>query len=273
MKKILLSLLIPLSSLFAGEIIIKKPPESLKKFYPPASEKFEFLNNMHTMSTAFYAVQLNINDGKWEKAIEWAEKLVETYKKTAEMVPEWEKYFNFKKAEDYLSAVKSKDLDKIIKTSQDLGKSCSKCHQDNEIAVKIYYRFPNFSNIKIEDPVDFTEYNLEDFMLKLTRSLQALNIYLSQNQYDKIQEHGLNFVERTRAVKEMCSKCHTDKKDIEAITGREYDDTLNTLENLLNSEKLNYKEIRVLTEKITFTCYTCHNVHYIPAKIKSALSK
>jgi len=35
------------------------------------------------MSTAFYAVQLNINEGNWEKANEWAKRLVETYKKTA----------------------------------------------------------------------------------------------------------------------------------------------------------------------------------------------
>ena len=273
MKRVLLASLILSGFALSGEFTLKKPPESLKKYYPPQSEKFEFLNNMHTMSTAFYAVQLNINDGNWEKATQWAKKLVETYQKTADMVPEWKKYFDFKKADAYLRAVESKNVDNVIKAAQELGKTCAKCHQDNEIAVKIYYRFPNFSEIKIEDPVEFMEYELEDFMVKLTRSLQALNVYLSQNQPDKVQEHGMNFVERARAVKEMCSKCHTDKRDVEAITGKDYDQALNTLEELLNAEKPDFNKIKQITAKVTLTCYTCHNVHYIPSKIKSALSK
>ena len=271
-RLVLYSLLIT-GILLGGEITLKKPPESLRNYYPPKSEKFEFINNMHTMSTSFYGVQLNINDDNWDKAIYWAEKLVETYKKTAKMVPEKKKYFDFKKAETYLNAVRSKDVDKVVKAAEELGKTCAKCHQDNEIAVKIYYRFPDFSNLKVEDPVDFTEYRFEKFMEKLAHSLQALNVYLTQNQPDKVQEHGMNFVERARAVKETCSKCHTNKRDVEAITGKDYDELLNKLENILSSEKPNLKEVAKLTQRVGLTCYTCHNVHYIPAKIKSFLSK
>ncbi len=256
-----------------GEVVLKKPPESLKKYYPPHSEKFEFLNNMHTMSTAFYAVQLNINDENWEKAVEWAKKLVETYKKTAEMVPEWKNYFDFKKADNYLKAVESRNIDRVIKAAQELGKTCAKCHQDNEIATKIYYRFPNFHEVKVEDPVEFTEMNLEDFMKKLTNSLKATNIYLSQGNIAAAQEHGMNFVERARALKETCVKCHTKEAEIEAITGKDYDKALTALENLFNSEKPDKNLIKKNLSKISMTCYTCHNVHLIPAKIKSALGK
>ena len=273
MKKLLLSFLIISGVLAAKEVILKKPPESLRKYYPPQSEKFEFLNNMHTMSNAFYAVQLNINEGNWEKANEWAKRLVETYKKTAEMVPEWKKYYDFKKADDYLRAVQSRNPDSVIKAARELGRTCAKCHEENEIAVKIYYRFPDFSKIKVEDPVDLTKYDLKEFMVKLTRSMQAMNVYLSQNQPDKAREHGMNFVERARATKELCSKCHTDKKDVEAITGKDYDEALKTLESLLNTGKPDPSKVRQATAKISMSCYTCHNVHYIPAKIKTVLSK
>lgn len=273
MRKVFFTSLIIASLAFSGEMTLKKPPDSLKKYYPPNSEKLEFLNNMHIMSTSFYAVQLNINDENWEKALEWARRLVDTYKKTAQMVPEWKEYFDFKKADSYLKAVESKNVDKVIESAQALGKTCAKCHQEHEVAVKIYYRFPDFNQLKVEDPVDFMEYGLEDFMVKLTRSLQALKVYLSQGDTGKVQEHGINFVERARAVKEMCSKCHTDKRDIESITGSDYDKALNSLEELLNADKLNIKKVEELTSKITMSCYTCHNVHYIPAKIKSALSK
>ncbi|GAB6065818.1 hypothetical protein JCM9492_09100 [Aquifex pyrophilus] len=278
MRKI--SLMIFGLSLFAfshgegkGEVVLKKPPESLKKYYPPHSEKFEFLSNMHTMSTAFYAVQLNINDENWEKAVEWAKKLVETYKKTSEMVPEWKDYFDFKKADNYLKAVESRNVDRVIKASRELGKTCAKCHQDNEIAVKIYYHFPNFEEVKVEDPIEFTEMKLGDFMKKLTNSLKVTNIYLSQGNITSAQEHGINFVERARALKETCSKCHTKEAEIEVITGKDYDKALSALENLFNAEKPNPNEIKKNLSKVTVTCYTCHNVHLIPAKIKSALGK
>lgn len=256
-----------------GKVTLKKPPESLKKYYPPHSEKFEFLSNMHTMSTAFHGVRLNINDDNWERALEWARKLVETYKETAKMVPEWKDYFDFKKADNYLKAVESRNVDGVIKASQELGKTCAKCHQDYEIAVKIYYRFPDFEKIKVEDPVEFTEMKLEEFMEKLTSSLQALKVYLSQKDTEKVQEHGINFVERARAVKETCSKCHTKEQEIEAITGKDYDQALNKLEELLNSDNVDLTEVKRTLPKITLTCYTCHNVHLIPAKIKSALKK
>jgi len=272
MKKFLLSLAV-LSFSFGGDITLKKPPESLKKYYPPASEKFEFLNNMHAMSTAFYAVQLNINDDNWENAKEWAQKLVETYKKTAEMVPEWKDYFDFSKADAYLNAVSSKNVDAVIKAAKELGQTCAKCHRDNEVAVKVYYHFPDFHKVKVEDPVEFMEMELGDFMRKLSNSLKAVNIYISQGDYEKAKEHGINFVERARAVKETCSNCHTKDVEIEAITGKEYDQALKALENLLNAEKLDVKRVTQTMKKVTITCYTCHNVHYIPAKIKEALAK
>jgi len=189
------------------------------------------------------------------------------------MVPEWKNYFDFQKADNYLKAIESRNVDKVIKASQELGKTCAKCHQDNEIAVKIYYRFPNFEKIKVEDPVEFTETKLEEFMHKLTNSMKALNVYLSQNNTEKVQEYGINFVERARAVKETCSKCHTREQEIEAITGKDYDQAINKLEEILNSDSVNLTEVRSVLSKITVTCYTCHNVHLIPAKIKSALMK
>jgi len=56
----------------AEKIVLKKPPKSLDKYYPPASKKFEYLSNMHAMSTAFTGIRLNVNDENWEKALHWA---------------------------------------------------------------------------------------------------------------------------------------------------------------------------------------------------------
>ena len=260
--------------LFAGDkLILKKPPESLKKYYPPASKKFEFLSNMYTMSTAFYGINLNINDGNWGGARDWAVKLRDTYVKTSKMVPEWKDYFKPKLAENLVKAVESKNVDRVIEASKKLGQTCAKCHADNQIAVKLVYHFPSFDNVKIEDPVEFMEYETGKYMEKLSNSLKALKVYLIQGNAEGAQEAGMNFVERARQLRSMCSKCHTNKLSEEVIVGKEFEGHLTKLEELLSSDKPNKDEIFKTLGPIGATCNKCHNVHLIPALVQEAFRK
>jgi len=257
----------------AEKIVLKKPPESLKKYYPPQSQKFEFLSNMYLMSTSFYAVNLNINEGNWEKALEWARKLRDTYVKTSKMVPEWKEYFKPDLADSFVKAVQSKNVDRVIEASKRLGQTCSRCHQDNQIAVKLVFHFPSFKDIKLEDPVEFMELKTSDYMRKLSNSMKALKVYLEQGETEKAQEAGLNFVERARGLRAMCSKCHTEKISEEAILGKKFEDALAKLEEILSGDKPSKEEIYKHLTLIGSTCTKCHNVHLIPAMVQEAFAK
>ncbi len=257
----------------AEKVILKKPPESLKKYYPPASKNYEFISAMHTMSTAFYGINLNINEGNWERAKKWAQELKKTYLKVSKMVPEWKSYFKPQLADNLVKAVSSKNLDRVIGASKKLGQTCAKCHQDNEIAVKLVYHFPSFETIKIEDPVEFMEYKTGKYMEKLTNSMKALKIYLLQGEGDKAQEAGMNFVERARQLRSMCSKCHTNKLSEEVIVGKEFEKALNDLENLLSGDKPDRDRVFKLLGKVGASCTKCHNVHLIPQVVKEAFEK
>ncbi len=271
---LVLGLVVAGSVLFAADkIILKKPPESLKKYYPPQSQKFEFLSNMYSMSTSFYAVNLNINEGNWDKALEWAKKLKETYLKTSKMVPEWKDYFKPKLAEDFVKAVQSKNVDRVIEASKKLGQTCSRCHQDNQIAVKLVFHFPSFDEIKLEDPIEFMEVKTGDYMKKLSNSMKALRIYLEQGNTEMAQEAGTNFVERARGLRAMCSKCHTQKISEEAILGKAFEDALAKIEDLITAEKPNKDEIFKNLALIGNTCTKCHNVHLIPEMVQEAFAK
>ena len=260
-------------ALSADKIILKKPPESLKKYYPPASKKFEFLSNMYMMSTSFYGINLNVNDGNWDKALEWAKRLKDTYVKTSKMVPEWKKYFKPKLAKRLVKAVASKNVDKVIEASKKLGQTCAKCHQDNQIAVKLVYHFPSFEDIKIEDPVEFMEYEVPKYMEKVANSMKALRIYLMQGDREGAQEAGTNFVERARQLRSMCSKCHTNKLSEEVIVGKEFESALAKIEELLSSDKFKTEEVMKALNPIGMSCTKCHNVHLIPAKVREAFQK
>lgn len=71
MKRSLLLMSLLFGFSFSQQVVMKKPPKSLEKYYPPQSQRMEFLSNMHTMSTAFHGISLNINEGRWDKALEW----------------------------------------------------------------------------------------------------------------------------------------------------------------------------------------------------------
>ena len=262
------------SLIFAGEkLVLENPPRSLDKYYPPRSEAFEFLSNMYLMSTAFYGINLNINERNWEKAREWAVKLKDTYVKTSRMVPEWKDYFKPQLAENLVKAVESKSVDRVIESSKKLGQTCAKCHAKTQVAVKLVYHFPSFADISIEDPVEFMEYKTSEYMQKMTNSMKALRIYLMQGEGEKAQEAGFNFVERARQLRSMSSKCHTDKLSEEVIVGKKFEASLSRLEELLSEPAKNSKDIFATLGDVGMSCTRCHNVHLIPALVQKALGR
>ena len=143
MKKTISLLLLLLGFAFPQQITMKRPPKSLDKYYPPQSQKMEFLSNMFAMSTAFHGITLNINEGRWDKALDWARQLKKSYEESARMVPEWKDYFKPALADNLVKAVQSKNVDSVIKASRELGQTCNKCHSDHQTVVKLYYHFQN----------------------------------------------------------------------------------------------------------------------------------
>lgn len=75
MKRLYLAFALLVGISFSQQITMKRPPKSLEKYYPPQSQRMEYLSNMHTMSVAFHGINLNINEGRWDKALEWANQL------------------------------------------------------------------------------------------------------------------------------------------------------------------------------------------------------
>lgn len=116
------------------------------------------------------------------------------------MVPEWRDYFKPALADNLVKAVQSKNVDAVINASRELGQTCSKCHQDNQAVVKLYYHFPRYDNITLEDPVELQNLKTKDYMKKLSDSMKSLRVFLLQGEVSKAREHGDNFVERAKQL-------------------------------------------------------------------------
>ena len=105
----------------AKDMVIKEPPKSLSKYYPPESKQPKWIQQMHKMSSHFGGVFLNLKEKDFENVDKHADKLVEEYRKTSEMGPEWEEYFDIKAAEAFAAAAKTHDIAKAGKASGGLG--------------------------------------------------------------------------------------------------------------------------------------------------------
>jgi hypothetical protein len=147
---------------------------------------------MHEMSTAFYGLKLNINEGRWDKASDWANRLKDAYTKAQNMVPEWKNYFKPVLADQLINAVKAKNPDQVIRASRELGATCTKCHADNQIAVKLVYHYPPFATLKMEDPIEFVQLSPKEYMRKPLDSMKALRIFLIQGDVQKARERRLH---------------------------------------------------------------------------------
>ena len=51
----------------AKDMVIKEPPKSLSKYYPPESKQPKWIQQMHKMSTHFSGVFINLKENDFEK--------------------------------------------------------------------------------------------------------------------------------------------------------------------------------------------------------------
>ncbi len=136
----------------ARDMTVKEPPKSLDQFYSPQSKQPKWTQQMYKMSNHFGGVFINLKEKDFENVDMHADKLLEEYKKTSQMVPEWEEYFDIKAAEAFAAAAKTHDIRKAGKASGVLGKTCGKCHKENQVAVWTKYHWPSFHKIKVIEP-------------------------------------------------------------------------------------------------------------------------
>ena len=54
--------------LFAKDLVVKRPPASMDKLYPPVAKEPKWIQQMHKMSGTFGGVFVNMAEKDWENA-------------------------------------------------------------------------------------------------------------------------------------------------------------------------------------------------------------
>jgi cytochrome c556 len=250
---------------------LNRPPKSLDKFYPPVSKDKKFLQTMHNMSLSFKATFLYLQRGDKSKAKRWAENLVKSYLSIPDMVPEWKNYIKRELAENFLKAVEIGDMNMIRKSADDLGRTCGSCHQDNELAVKIFYYTPNWDDIEVEDPISLKKVGAHKLMKDMNDSLQFAIIGFQDGDFSLAEKSVKEFVARAKAIKETCSSCHTSQESIEALAGKSFITSLDSLTKFVKERKAD--EFFKSLDKVSYYCSACHTTHLFLWEIKESLAE
>lgn len=266
-KNIITGLLCVSTFALAGSTVkLKIPPKELDKYYPPNSEQLVFLYNMYGLSIAFTGIFVNIKEGDWDNAKKWAIELKEGYLKIGQMVPKWDKGLRKKEIEALVKAVEEKNTSKVQKYAQIIGKTCSGCHARYQLPAKIKYHYPSFDLVSLEDPVSGMEYNIHDYMKKMTNDYKLTKIYTTEGDFKKASKSAKNFAKRFMAISQSCSECHTNKIVEDVYFGKHTQENIRKLKKAVMAK--DSKTVFKTLGKIGGICYKCHNVHEIPAMLK-----
>ena len=246
----------------AKDYIVKEPPASLNKLYPPESQESKWVGQMHKLSTNFGGVFVNMKEDDWENAEKRAAAFLEAYEESAKMVPEWKDYFDLDAAKNFTETVKSHDPAKIGKASGAVGKTCGKCHAEQYVAVWTRYHWPSVEEIKVTDPISEEEKKYEDYMGLLAGSFKGVTVNFGEKQYDRSLKALGIFKKRYMELKSTCSKCHTTDAVKQFYVGDNIASAFEAMNKELSSNEPNagnfWKNVGIVG---TQGCKMCHLTH------------
>lgn len=266
----------PLSA-FSSDFVVSPPPKSMDKYYSDSGKISEWIAQMRILSTAFSAIFVSLDMKNWRLAEKNSTLFADTYKKTSEMIPEWEKEFDLIAANELKESILAKDMEKLGTTSEALKKTCSHCHTKNNTSVWARYHWPSTETIKVLDPLDEKELRYDVFMKKLSDSLIRISVNFEQKDIQQAWRSLDIFKKRLTSLRSVCSKCHVDEWTKGSTSVKDFfvgDDILAALQEIKKdfatgepSEKVFKKNIDYINKR---SCKTCHLVHQPVAAIQQA---
>ncbi len=250
------------SPALAKDVVIKEPPKSLDKFYPPAAKEPKWIQIMHKMSGHYGGIFMNMKVKDWENVDKHAQGLADAYEEASKMVPEWEEYFDVKAAKEFVTAAKTHDPKEIGAASKSVGKTCGKCHDDNLVAVWTKYHWPSVEHMKLEDPIDEKEMEYGKYMHLISNSFKGVTVNFGDGKKDLAAKAAKDFKKRYMELKSTCSKCHTDQGVKHFFVGESVEKALDGLSEELAKDKPNpgavWKNVGIVGSQ---GCKKCHLTH------------
>ena len=233
--------------------MLKAPPASLAKWYKPENKRQVWLHNMFNLRREMQAVQFYSDRNDAEHLEKWVTSLSKHYLKIGEMVPEWKNKLDLVAISKLQQSTQSSNQLNVSDALDGLNKSCESCHTDYRVITATSYRAPDFSSIKLSQPVSYVKH-----MKELIRLVNQIKI-ASEDGMNQLALSTLSDLKVGINLQgETCSSCH--KKDKIVYPDTAILKTISSLENSLRKGTIKQqgKELGTLA---VLACARCHGTH------------
>lgn len=249
---------------------LKKPPDSLAKWYKPENKRQVWLHTMFKLRREMQAIGEYAEQGNTAAMQKWIDRLDKDYNEISNMVPEWEIEVKPRLMDELQMFADDKDFVRLAKTLDMIKDTCDSCHHDFKPLVTLMYRTSDYDDVEISninaESVSF-EKNMSALSLSVNRILIALD--------DKNNETALQSSEQLSAqlddLGKTCSQCHKDDSyPRQRILGDVLKHDMNMLKSTITAGKV--RESQKLVGKIAVSvCSRCHNIHRVTNDVRQAL--
>ncbi|VAX06121.1 hypothetical protein MNBD_GAMMA26-929 [hydrothermal vent metagenome] len=268
---ITLQLLISASGLAWAEEekVIIMPPASLEQWYKPANKRQVWLHTMFRLRREMQAVEEYIALENHAGTKKWGQRLVNSYRKISEMVPEWQDEINMEWADRLEKAVIEGNFKLAARARKKLENTCNSCHREFRSLAAALYRVPDYSKLQVT--FADKEYGYPEFMDQLTRSVNRIKI-ATEDQHPKVAAQSLaKLNQQLLALEVGCAQCHSDKIPLERILGAATRTLLKDLEKSIKDNQPKQTG-KLLGKAAVAICARCHGVHRIIGDLKQFLA-
>jgi cytochrome c556 len=238
-------------------------PASLDQYYPPKSPEPVWFLSMLGMAQPLTASMADVFENDFDNAQKGFEAFKKVYVDISKMVPEWTERFPIGPIDKLGEAIASKDIGRIMAEAGNLDAVCHNCHIQNMVPVQQKYRWPDFLQIGLTDPITNQDVNWKMLMMMMETAFTGIGSDLAQGQPDQARAQFQAFSARFNAISVACMTCHD--------TGRKYyvssdvTEMIDQVGSELNQPTIDVEKVNALLQGIGMeSCVKCHMVH-VPA--------
>lgn len=246
-------------------------PTSLDDLYPPKGPAPAYLLAMLDLARPFSGIVVDVQENDMANAMSNFKIFEKSYLKIAKMVPEWEQRYPLQPVEELAVAMNSGDPSKIMASVEKVDRVCHHCHLASMAAVEQKYRWGNFGDLVLTDPLSGQDVSYAKLMLMMQTNFTGIGVNLEQGQKENAMTQFAGFNDRFKAMADACIACHDSERKY--FVDGEVVESIARLEQELSRGEINGDAIGNLMQSIgRESCLKCHLVH-IPAAYAQQLSR
>jgi cytochrome c556 len=238
-------------------------PVALDQFYPPQSPAPAYLLAMLDMSKLLSATACDLLENDLENALLNFESFKKAYIEMSDMIPEWKEKYPIAPVEKMGAAISSGDPSQFMPIMESVGAVCHSCHVNFMAPVQLKYRWENFRDIALTDPLSGRDVSYAELMLMMETNFDGIGNDLSQGQAAQALKQFDGFQARFQAMSDACMTCHNSERLY--YVSADVTKKISDLKVELGESQVDMGAVAGLLQAIgQESCTGCHLVH-VPA--------